>query len=66
MCHDYAMRDKWVKGLRYALQLDQYLKQKESSNMYPYRLDQCYTWNFAECDSVQFIKGEGNAEINYI
>ena len=36
MCHDYEMRDKWVKGLRYALQLDQYLKQKESSNMYPF------------------------------
>lgn len=34
MCHDYEMRDKWVKGLRYALQLDQYLKQKESSNIW--------------------------------
>ena len=35
MCPSYEMRDKWVKGLRYALQLDQYLKQKENSNMYP-------------------------------
>ena len=35
-CHDYDMRDKWVKGLRYALQLDQYLKQKENSNVYPF------------------------------
>lgn len=33
-CHDYDMRDKWVKGLRYALQLDQYLKQKENSNVW--------------------------------
>ncbi|XP_053383997.1 1-phosphatidylinositol 4,5-bisphosphate phosphodiesterase eta-2-like isoform X2 [Mercenaria mercenaria] len=31
---NYDIRDKWIKGLRYALQLNQFLKQKESDKFW--------------------------------
>ncbi|KAL4224544.1 phosphatidylinositol phospholipase C [Mactra antiquata] len=34
LAHDYDTRDKWVKGLRYALQLNQFLKQKETDKVW--------------------------------
>jgi hypothetical protein len=30
---NYDIRDKWVKGMRYALQLNQFLKQKETDKL---------------------------------
>lgn len=30
---NYEIREKWVKGLKYALQLNQFLKQKESDKV---------------------------------